>query len=100
MLRRRVPVSLRPVFGAAAVADKEALHSEPEVRAALAGYAQREGLAMGDGAPLSTLRKPLCSTWNKITSCATFGATEESKGLQEAHLCFPSCPAVSVKIRV
>ncbi len=53
MLRRRVPVSLRPVFGAAAVTDKEALHSETEVRAALAGYAQREGLAVGDGAPLS-----------------------------------------------
>ena len=54
MLRRRVPVSLRPVFGAA-VADKEALHSETEVRAALSGYAQREGLVVGDGAPLSTL---------------------------------------------
>ena len=55
MMRRRVPVSLRPVFGAAAVADKDALHSETEVRAALAGYAQREGLAVSDGAPLSTL---------------------------------------------
>ncbi|KAK9846268.1 hypothetical protein WJX81_000422 [Elliptochloris bilobata] len=47
----RVPASLRPVFGAAASvdADREALHGEADARAALAGYATREGLAAGGG---------------------------------------------------
>lgn len=44
-----MPTSLRPVFGLAADADRDALHSEAEARAALAGYAAREGLALGGG---------------------------------------------------
>ena len=44
-----MPASLRPVWGRAADADRDALHSEAEARAALAGYAAREGLALGGG---------------------------------------------------
>ena len=47
--RRRVPVSLRPVFGAAADADRDALHSADDARAALAVYAARQGLGAGAG---------------------------------------------------
>ena len=42
-----MPSSLRPVFGGAADADKDALFSEDAVRQALQGYVDREGLGTG-----------------------------------------------------
>jgi len=42
-------VSLRPVFGGAADADRDALHSADDARAALAAYADRQGLGAGAG---------------------------------------------------
>lgn len=41
----RAPSSLRPVFGEAALRDKERLYSEGEVCEALAGYAAAQGAA-------------------------------------------------------
>lgn len=40
-----MPSSLRPIWGPAADADRDALYSREQVEEALLGYAQREGLA-------------------------------------------------------
>ncbi|EFN52364.1 hypothetical protein CHLNCDRAFT_138791 [Chlorella variabilis] len=61
----RAPSSLRPVFGEAALRDKERLYSEGEVCEALAGYAAAQGLAAPDGRSIRLDRLLHGSLFNK-----------------------------------